>query len=416
MNTTLLTVLKDKLGPGLMFAAAAVGVSHLVQSTRAGAEYGLTLTGLIILTCLLKYPAYRFGSEYGALTCHSLLRGYSQQGKWVLVIAACVLVTDMMVATSAVALVTSGIFNNIYESGLSDIWLSFLLLISCAILLISGRYKLFENVTKVVVLLFTAIVILTTILAIPELNWQADKLGRPVVFDQQTIFFMIAIAGWMPTGMLGSVMLSVWVCEKSRLLNRQVTLQEAKFDFNVGYLGSMFLALCFAVIGTAIMFNSGISFAPRPVGFAAQLIGLFTQVIGDWIKPLITLAVFAVMFSTVITLMDACPRMAGRLISYIRPVKQEQEHKFYIGFIAFQVLGATLILVLFLQSFKLFIDFATSLAFISAPMLAYFNHRAMFSGDLEKEQQPSKLMYFWSLGGIIIMVSVAAYYLWAKLL
>ncbi len=27
------------IGPGLIFAAAAVGVSHLVQSTRAGASF-----------------------------------------------------------------------------------------------------------------------------------------------------------------------------------------------------------------------------------------------------------------------------------------------------------------------------------------------------------------------------------------
>ena len=31
------------LGPGLLFAGAAIGVSHLVQSTRAGADFGLGL-------------------------------------------------------------------------------------------------------------------------------------------------------------------------------------------------------------------------------------------------------------------------------------------------------------------------------------------------------------------------------------
>lgn len=30
----------SKLGPGLLFAGAAIGVSHLVQSTRAGADFG----------------------------------------------------------------------------------------------------------------------------------------------------------------------------------------------------------------------------------------------------------------------------------------------------------------------------------------------------------------------------------------
>ena len=31
--------LKKTLGPGILFASTAIGVSHLVQSTRAGAEY-----------------------------------------------------------------------------------------------------------------------------------------------------------------------------------------------------------------------------------------------------------------------------------------------------------------------------------------------------------------------------------------
>ena len=38
-----------RLGPGLMLAAAAVGVSHLVFATQAGARFGLSLTWLIVL-------------------------------------------------------------------------------------------------------------------------------------------------------------------------------------------------------------------------------------------------------------------------------------------------------------------------------------------------------------------------------
>ena len=44
-----------KLGPGLLYAGAAIGVSHLVQSTKAGATYGLTLIGIVLITNLLKY-------------------------------------------------------------------------------------------------------------------------------------------------------------------------------------------------------------------------------------------------------------------------------------------------------------------------------------------------------------------------
>ena len=40
------------LGPGLLFAAAAVGVSHLVQSTRAGADFGFGLLWALLLANL----------------------------------------------------------------------------------------------------------------------------------------------------------------------------------------------------------------------------------------------------------------------------------------------------------------------------------------------------------------------------
>ena len=47
-------------GPGILFASTAIGVSHLVQSTRAGAEFGFLLMGFVILAILFKYPFFEF--------------------------------------------------------------------------------------------------------------------------------------------------------------------------------------------------------------------------------------------------------------------------------------------------------------------------------------------------------------------
>ncbi len=52
------------LGPGLLWAGAAIGVSHLVQSTRAGANYGFALVWALLLANLFKYPAFEFGPRY----------------------------------------------------------------------------------------------------------------------------------------------------------------------------------------------------------------------------------------------------------------------------------------------------------------------------------------------------------------
>jgi len=68
-------------GPGILFACTAIGVSHLVQSTRAGADFGLMILGFVVLVTLLKYPFFEFGSRYANSTQTSIIDGYKKLGK-----------------------------------------------------------------------------------------------------------------------------------------------------------------------------------------------------------------------------------------------------------------------------------------------------------------------------------------------
>ena len=74
------------VGPGLLFAAAAVGVSHLVHATQAGASYGLGMFSIVIIACLTKYPAIRFGGDYASATGKNLIQSYRQSGLWVVLL------------------------------------------------------------------------------------------------------------------------------------------------------------------------------------------------------------------------------------------------------------------------------------------------------------------------------------------
>ena len=71
----------SKLGPGLLFAGAAIGVSHLVQSTRAGADFGWGFIWALILVNLFKYPFFQYGPRFTVATNTSLLDGYYKLGK-----------------------------------------------------------------------------------------------------------------------------------------------------------------------------------------------------------------------------------------------------------------------------------------------------------------------------------------------
>ena len=70
----------SKLGPGLLFAGAAIGVSHLVQSTRAGADFGFGLIWALILLWILAPMRLRTGPQIvGSMWGRALLnRGLIQ--------------------------------------------------------------------------------------------------------------------------------------------------------------------------------------------------------------------------------------------------------------------------------------------------------------------------------------------------
>ena len=57
-----------KLGPGLLFAGAAIGVSHLVPINKSWADFGFSLIWALILANFIKYPFFLFGPRYTLAT------------------------------------------------------------------------------------------------------------------------------------------------------------------------------------------------------------------------------------------------------------------------------------------------------------------------------------------------------------
>jgi Mn2+/Fe2+ NRAMP family transporter len=401
--------LGQKLGPGLLFAASSVGTSHLVQSTRAGADYGLAMAGLILTACLVKYPAFRFGSDYAVATGQTLIDSYFRQGRWAVVIYGIEVLVTMFIATAAVGLVTSGLVNNVLSLDLPATALTAVLLGLCAAVLISGRYQVFEKLTKGLVALFMLLILVAVALSAPGL--ESGSLNPAPIFsgEKHTLLFMIALAGWMPTAVGASVFQSLWVCAKSKALGRPLTKAEARFDFNLGYGVTVVLAMCFLIMGTVLMYQPQIVVSDSSTGFAAQLIGLFTQSIGAFAYPIIAVVAVAVMLSTLLTLIDACPRALGALAT--QGGGNCEDNRYYTPLVVIQCCGAMAVLLFFMSSFKTFIDLATSVAFLTAPLLAFLNHRAVFSNEVAEEHRPGVAMKTWSQVGIVLMGMFGLYYL-----
>jgi len=246
------------------------------------------------------------------------------------------------------------------------------------------------------------------------------SLSADLNFDTPTILFLIAVAGWMPTGTAGSVGLSLWVQAKSIRLQRPVTPAEATFDFHVGYGTAIFLAICFVALGTYVMYINGTPVESNGALFAAQLINLFTSTIGDWIYPLIAMAAVTVMYSTLLTLVDLMPRSSAAAIIELFPVPQAQRQErfsklygIFIGVLLVLILG---VLFLLMDDFGTFIAWVTSMGFVVAPAFSYLNHRAMFSDDVAPADQPSNFLRWWSISTIVLLTVVGVMFVYMNYL
>lgn len=93
----------------MLFAGAAIGTSHLVQSTRAGAVYGLGLLLVVIFANIVKYPGFRFGPYYAAATGKSLIEGYRTLGKPIVVVLALLMVPVQIIIVAATGLTTAAL-------------------------------------------------------------------------------------------------------------------------------------------------------------------------------------------------------------------------------------------------------------------------------------------------------------------
>ncbi|MHC4217436.1 MAG: Nramp family divalent metal transporter, partial [Planctomycetota bacterium] len=136
------------LGPGIMYAGAAIGVSHLVQSTRAGAGYGFALVWAVIAVHLFKYPFFEYSHRYAAATGESLLDGYRRVGRWALV-SYLVVAFGLSIPTAAVlTIVTAGMASQLVPVDISAMSWALILLAVCLVVLASGGYALLDGLMK----------------------------------------------------------------------------------------------------------------------------------------------------------------------------------------------------------------------------------------------------------------------------
>ena len=404
------------LGPGLVWAATAIGVSHLVQSTRAGATYGFTLVGVILVALLLKYPFFEFGPRYAAATGESLLEGYAKLGRWTVIVFLLLTICTMFTVVGAVTFVTASLVQTVAGDLLTPVATSAILLTTCALILIPGRYPLLDRLVKIIIVVLTISTLAAVILAATSYRPPVAGFVAPVVWSRQGFAFMIALVGWMPSAIDISVWHSLWSLERAKQTRYRPRVDEALFDFNVGYLGTSVLALLFLSLGALVMYGGSTEIATRSGAFASQLIELYTSALGSWSRPLILAAALTTMFSTTLTCLDAFPRVLRRTTEILAPSLEKKSTEWlYWLWMAVVTAGALLLISVFLGHLTLMVDLATTLSFLTAPILGYFNYRVVTSPQMPEEARPGTFLKILSWAGLVFGAVFGAVFLMWRL-
>jgi len=408
-----------QLGPGLLFAGMAIGTSHLVQSTRAGAVFGLGLAGVILFANIAKYPAFRFGAAYAAATGETLIAGYRRIGLLPLLFLMAVFVFAHGFAVAAISVVTAGMLKAVLGVTLPLLATIALILGACALFLALGRYKLLERVNRVFMGILTISTLAATILVLPEVDWSLYPESAPP-FDLAAFLFVVALAGWMPTPIEASVFSSLWTLAKKQTGGDDTPVDtavgNAVSDFNVGYVGTTVLALCFMLLGAGVMHSAGVVPEDTPPGFAAQLVALYSNTLGAWSAPLVGVAAFTVMFTTALTVVDGLTRALVVSFAILRGGPGANTGAGTGRAYPFVLVGlsvaAILLVAFFMQGFRAFIDLVTSIAFLTAPVFAWLNHRTMMQPHVPEAHRPRGGMLLWSYASIAVLSVFALVYLW----
>jgi Mn2+/Fe2+ NRAMP family transporter len=394
------------LGPGLLFAGAAIGVSHLVQSTRAGADFGFGLLWALVLVHLFKYPFFQYGPRYATATGESLLDGYHKLGKGVLIAYFLLNIATMFTIQAAVTIVTAGLAISLFGMSSDPITWSIIITIIGLIILLRGRYHFLDNLMKIIIITLTITTIASVFFA--TINTGATFTFTQV-FPKETseIVFLIAFLGWMPAPLDVSIWQSLWAIEKQKE-QKDFSTKKSIFDFNVGYIITLFLGFCFLTLGTVVMYQSGEDFSGSAGKFAQQLISLYTTTIGESMYLFIGIAAFTTMFSTTLTTLDASPRAMTRTVELLSNKVIKKMYWFWIFFLA---IGTILILTFFLSEMGTLIKIATILSFLTAPFYAIINFVLISGKHTPQEWRPSTSMKILSYLGIIFLIGFSAWYL-----
>ena len=190
------------VGPGLFLIGYNIGTGSVTTMAKAGAEHGMTLLWAIILSCLFTYILMVAYGKATLVTGKSALFNIKTElsgGKWL----ALYIMIALMIGELLALIGIMGIVADLLQEGIRMVtglvvqtgWIILIVITSLSILFWFGRYKIFEKVMGIMVILMAFCFIGVFFMVSPSFTSIAGGLV-PTIPDVPGAFALVAaIAG-----------------------------------------------------------------------------------------------------------------------------------------------------------------------------------------------------------------------------
>ncbi|MDC8830537.1 NRAMP family divalent metal transporter [Alteromonas gilva] len=378
-------------------ATAAIGGSHLVASTQAGAQFGWQLVWLILAVNLFKYPFFRAGVSYTISSRKTLQQGYLEMGKPYLIMSFALNGISSFVNAAALLLFAASLLGYFVPFDLALPWLAGILLVSILAILIGGHYHSLNHVAKIIMVALVVATIAAAFIAWQQGPVAPDNFTSPSPWTLASIGFLVVTMGWMPAPIEISGITSLWL--KQQCNEQAVTPKSALFDFNLGYFVTLLLALLFLSLGSLVLHGGEHELASAGIGFSHQLVALYASTIGDWSRYLIAVIAFLCIFGSALTVYDGYSRALAECYTLLKG-KQDISDTVFTTWLIMVAIASFAMVLFFKAALLAMLGFAMTLAFITTPVFAWLNYRLVNRQAIDEQVRGGALLLWLSRAGL----------------
>jgi manganese transport protein len=224
------------VGPGLFLIGYNIGTGSVTTMAKTGAEHGMTLLWALVLSCIFTYilmVAYGKVTLVTGKTALYNIRHEFKQG-WILAfyILVALIIGELLALMGIMGIVADllqeGIRLLFNDTMVNTLWIIFILAIGLGFLLWYGKYKVFEKVLTVFVILMGLSFVVVFFMVRPEFSSLARGMVPGIPETPGAFGLVAAIAGTTCSAAV-FVMRSTVVAEKGWTINHLGTERKDAF-------------------------------------------------------------------------------------------------------------------------------------------------------------------------------------------